>query len=93
MKKLCFAAPILFLLSCTESAQKDSHAGHDHSKDNVHTTATTDKVSYLTHDPMCKMERDESWQFHSIYNGDTVKFCAEYCKKGFDANPEKYAVK
>ena len=40
-------------------------------------------------DPVCKMEVDEkSVVVTSEYKGQTYYFCAQDCKKAFDAEPE-----
>ncbi len=44
-------------------------------------------------DPICGMVRTASWTNWSLYEGDTVWFCAAVEKKAFDAHPEKYARK
>ena len=43
-------------------------------------------------DPVCKMQIDESKAAgKSEYQGKTYYFCAQSCKKEFDANPQQYA--
>lgn len=97
MKKLLFLVPVVAMVACgNNETAENKHEGHDHSKAHAETHAANagdSAISYLTHDPMCKMVREDSWTLYSVYNGDTVKFCADYCKKAFDANPEKYAIK
>ena len=45
-------------------------------------------------DPVCNMMVDEkSAVATSTYKGKTYYFCAEFCKKEFDKNPEKYPAK
>ncbi len=41
-------------------------------------------------DPVCEMEWDNEWTELTVYNGDTVRFCSEGCKKAFEAHPDKY---
>jgi Cu+-exporting ATPase len=42
-------------------------------------------------DPVCEMEIDpEAAAGTSEYEGTTYYFCAEGCKKEFDADPQKY---
>ena len=44
-----------------------------------------------TIDPVCGMEVDaDKTELVSTYNGDLYHFCAEGCRKAFEANPEKY---
>ncbi len=42
-------------------------------------------------DPVCEMVQDTAWTNLTIYNGDTIKFCSENCKKAFEARPTKYS--
>ncbi len=44
-------------------------------------------------DPVCEMEKDDTWTEYSVVNNDTTWFCSEGCKKAFDARPEKYTGK
>lgn len=94
MKKLFFALPLLFVFACnnaeqTENANQnitDEHAGHNHAADESQEQA----VSYKTHDPVCKMVREESWTLYSVYQNDTIKFCSELCKEKFDKDPASF---
>lgn len=101
MKKLLLVLPIAFLFSCGDAEQSsttdvqtsnntENHEGHDHSGHD-HTHATPEGiVDYKTHDPVCKMERDEKWTITSMHQNDTVKFCSPVCKDKFDKEPAKY---
>jgi YHS domain-containing protein len=56
--------------------------------------ATRDKTNTKVIDPICGMEVDsEKAQWRSDYNGCTYFFCADGCRRAFEANPEKYAYK
>lgn len=44
-------------------------------------------------DPVCEMEKEDTWTEFSVYKGDTVWFCGAGCKQAFDARPEKYKTK
>jgi YHS domain-containing protein len=44
-------------------------------------------------DPVCEMEKDNTWTEYSVHNNDTVWFCSGGCKQAFDARPEKYKGK
>ena len=45
-------------------------------------------------DPVCGTDVEASAAAGaSSYNSTTYYFCALACKKEFDANPEKYAIK
>ncbi len=41
-------------------------------------------------DPVCEMPFDKAWTEQTIYNGDTITFCSETCKKAFLGRPTKY---
>ena len=41
-------------------------------------------------DPVCEMAYDKAWTEQTIYNGDTISFCSETCKKAFLGRPTKY---
>lgn len=43
-------------------------------------------------DPVCGMAHNPDWELFSLYEEDTVWFCAEFCKETFDNDPEKYSV-
>ncbi|MBX9448615.1 MAG: hypothetical protein KL787_02370 [Taibaiella sp.] len=100
MKKILFALPLLFALSCgnadtesTTTSTAENHEGHNHDGHNHDGHGhEAEEVSYKTHDPVCKMKRDESWTIVSVYNEDTVKFCSEPCKTSFDKNPANYTA-
>jgi Cu+-exporting ATPase len=48
----------------------------------------------MVKDPICGMLIDpKTAAGKSEYKGQTYYFCSPGCKKTFDANPEKYAVK
>jgi YHS domain-containing protein len=44
-------------------------------------------------DPVCEMEKDETWTEFSVHNNDTTWFCSGGCKQAFEARPEKYLGK
>ncbi|MBW1720817.1 MAG: YHS domain-containing protein [Deltaproteobacteria bacterium] len=42
-------------------------------------------------DPVCRMEVEPGLtKFVSVYQGRSYWFCAEACRKAFEANPRKY---
>ena len=50
------------------------------------TTTTTTNI-----DPVCGMEVDPGrTRLVAIYQGHSYWFCAEACRKAFEANPKKY---
>lgn len=91
MKYILVLASSIVLWSCGNGEHK-----HDHKNDHNHTGHThgdkKELKDYKTHDPVCGMERDSTWTHYSVYKTDTVMFCAEMCKKGFDLNPDKYVA-
>jgi YHS domain-containing protein len=51
----------------------------------------TTKSSDIFLDPVCFMKIDRNRQhFNSVYEMRTYYFCAEACRKAFEANPDKY---
>ncbi len=54
-------------------------------------------ISHAVTDPVCGMsvDRDDTTRAGrtSAYRGTTVHFCSDDCKRAFDADPAKYAVK
>lgn len=89
MKKILGGAMVLAslsMISCGNQVQEEptvSHSGHHHE-------ATEEYDGPI--DPFCKMPVEDHWELYSIYQSDTVWFCAEKCKEVFDMNPEKYSV-
>ncbi len=48
----------------------------------------------MTTDPVCGMQVDpRTAAGKSVYKGQTYYFCSLSCKKTFDKDPEKYAIK
>lgn len=92
MKYIVLAVSSLLILSCGDNGHKHDH-DHDHNHTGHKHTEKKELKDYKTHDPVCGMERESSWTHFSVYNSDTVLFCAEMCKKGFDLNPDKYVAK
>ena len=53
------------------------------------TTVTEPKTKSI--DPVCGMEVDPgSAKFVSVHKGNKYWFCAEACRRAFEADPEKY---
>ena len=49
------------------------------------------KVKYI--DPVCGMEVDPATAASTVcYNGIQLYFCAEGCRKAFEAEPERYTT-
>ena len=48
----------------------------------------------MVKDPVCGMDIDpKNTTLTSVYEGQTYYFCSPGCKKTFDKEPQKYAVK
>jgi len=47
----------------------------------------------MAKDPVCGMQVDEKTAIQSEYKGHTYYFCSPSCKRDFDKEPGKYAVK
>lgn len=41
-------------------------------------------------DPVCEMEKDDSWTDYTVNGTDTVWFCSHVCKGAYESHPEKY---
>lgn len=55
-------------------------------------TPNTDHRHFI--DPVCGMAVEPSTAAaKSVHNGVDIYFCAQGCKKSFDADPEKYTQK
>ncbi len=46
----------------------------------------------ISMDPVCGMTVEDSSEFFSENNGETISFCCESCKEAFDADPQKYIL-
>lgn len=90
MKKLFLGAvvllPLTLLYSCSNNEVGEGsidHTAHHHQVEEEYEGSI---------DPICKMAVEDHWELYSLYQEDTVWFCAEHCKEIFDTNPEKYSV-
>jgi YHS domain-containing protein len=86
MKKygvLAFA--ILAFASCnnTTSEQKEEPKTEEHKTETV--------AAKGPKDPVCEMEKDNTWTEFSVANNDTTWFCSPHCKEAYAANPGKYS--
>lgn len=44
-------------------------------------------------DPVCEMEKEDTWTEYTVNGTDTVWFCSETCKTAYTGNPQKYQNK
>lgn len=82
MYKYILAIASILIISCNGAPEK--MAGK------IEETAKNEKKTTGKMDPVCEMPYDSTWVDMTIYNGDTVKFCSENCKKAFLVKPTKY---
>lgn len=86
MRNLIFIAIALCITSCNNTPKATTEAA----------PATTETVVAQPEapkgkiDPVCEMPYDQAWTEQTIYNGDTINFCSETCKKAFLGRPTKY---
>lgn len=88
MKKLSFlsAVVLLFAASCNMKASTtDDKSKEDPAAEQPKTAAVTD--------PVCNMEKDNTWTEYSVTGTDTTWFCSPRCKETYAKNPEKYNKK
>ncbi|PQJ13128.1 hypothetical protein CJD36_000295 [Flavipsychrobacter stenotrophus] len=87
MRTIILITTILFLASCGNTPKTVTTEG---------TPATTETLAAKPEapkgkiDPVCEMPYDKAWTEQTIYNGDTISFCSETCKKAFLGRPTKY---
>ncbi len=63
---------------------------HDHDHDHDHEHVQEQAVTGANIDPVCKMEKDDTWTEYSVNATDTIWFCSAHCKETFDKDPGKY---
>lgn len=96
MRLYILCAALLFVAACgnTDSSSKSTDAPAAEAKEEAamgeETTGPIDPKTKK--DPVCGMDWDAEWTEHSVYNGDTIRFCSEGCKMAFDARPAKYVT-
>jgi YHS domain-containing protein len=94
MKKFSFLSVIvlLFAASCNMKASTDDNKTEE--KPAAVTTTTTEQPKTAAAlDPVCGMEKDNTWTEYSVTGTDTTWFCSPHCKETFAKNPEKYSKK
>lgn len=92
MKKLSFISAIvlLFAASCNMKASTTDDKTEEKP---AATTATEQPKTAAALDPVCGMEKDNTWTEYSVTGTDTTWFCSPHCKETFAKNPEKYNKK
>ncbi len=81
MKKYSFlAAVILFAASCTGKSETTDKA---ETEDKTETTTITETKAAVVKDPVCGMEKDNTWTEYSVNGTDTTWFCSPHCKETF----------
>lgn len=82
MKKLLLASGILLALASCNSGTE--------SADTAQQQATPENATAKVLDPVCKMEKDNTWTETSESHGYIFYFCSPICKEQFDKDPHKY---
>lgn len=82
-------ASIITLMACNN----DEHSTSGTSVDSASVEAPAPIASNADHDPVCGMEKENTWVDFTVHQSDTVWFCSETCKTAFAGNPEKYLNK
>ena len=85
-----------FVFSCSGDTAKDgttTSEAIDSTQEGGMPGAPATHTAGAQIDPVCEMEKDNTWTDFSVYKGDTVWFCGTGCKQAFDARPEKYKTK
>ena len=93
MKKLALIAFVaLSFVACNVSVK----TGEDTDAKNqtaVTEQPATEGVMAKKTDPVCGMEKGDTWTEFSVANKDTTWFCSPHCKESFDKDPAKYLNK
>lgn len=84
MRKLILPlfATVLFTACGNEAATESEN------ETEAHETTMVDPNAEI--DPVCEMEKDDTWTEYSVNGTDTTWFCSEVCKGAYNAHPEKY---
>ena len=90
MKKLSFLSAIILL--CAASCNMKVSTTDDKSEPAAETTEQQPKTA-AAKDPVCGMDKDNTWTEYSVTGTDTTWFCSPHCKETFAKNPEKYSKK
>ena len=88
MKKISLIiAAALSFAACNDSVKTENHE-ETHKTETGGTTALAKKT-----DPVCGMEKDNTWTEFTVTNSDTTWFCSPHCKETFDKEPAKFLNK
>ncbi|HEY9178854.1 MAG TPA: hypothetical protein VIN07_14250 [Flavipsychrobacter sp.] len=91
MKKYLIAiAAVAFMASCGSENTAEESTTEEASTESTEQAAADPNAKV---DPVCEMEKDDTWTEYSVNGTDTVWFCSSTCKEAYDANPAKYAKK
>lgn len=92
MKKLSFLSAIVLLFAASCNMKASTNDNKSETEPAAATTAQQPKTTAVT-DPVCNMEKDNTWTEYSVTGTDTTWFCSPHCKETFAKNPEKYNKK
>jgi YHS domain-containing protein len=92
MKKLSFLSVLLLLFAASCNMKASSTDDKTEEKPAAVTTTEQPKTAAAS-DPVCGMEKDNTWTEYSVTGTDTSWFCSPHCKETFAKNPEKYSKK
>lgn len=91
MRNIILLVSILYLSACNSGKDKQGATAAKTETTMPVTVAKTEATQPDGKvDPVCEMPYDKAWTDQTIYNGDTMTFCSEVCKKTFLARPKKY---
>ena len=92
MKKLSVLSAIilLFAASCEIKVNTDDNESE---QEPASVTAPGQPKTAVNSDPVCGMEKDNTWTEYSVTGTDTTWFCSPHCKESFEKNPGKYLNK
>lgn len=94
MRIFLLVAIVILSASCGNTAQPPAATAEQPAAETaVMEESATGPVDPKTKiDPVCGMEWEAEWTDFSVYNGDTLRFCGDGCKKAFEARPAKYVT-
>ncbi len=76
----------VFLAACSNQANKNEETADDQAQTATTTETSAEASSNVARDPICKMEKEDSWTDYVVNNGgDTVWFCSATCKDAYMA--------
>lgn len=94
MKKYSLIIVAAFsLLACNVSVSTDKNKEAETETEAVVQSDKGEKTLAKKTDPVCGMEKDNTWTEFSVTNSDTTWFCSPHCKESFDKDPAKYGNK